>query len=95
MNHFKKWKLPSHKSTYVKYTSTNWENQAKKESITCAELKRWLDKAYARIVEKKYFDNHNKNINKTSDPKDCPDMVKSMWNVHIYATKEAMVVADI
>ena len=28
MNHFKKWELPSHKSTYVMYTLVDWEDFA-------------------------------------------------------------------
>ena len=41
------------------------------------------------------MDDRNRNLNKTSDPKDCPDMVKAMWDFHIYATKQAKVATDI
>ena len=85
MNHFLKWELPSRKSTYVMYSSADWEDFAKDKSITRAELESWLDKAYALTVEKKWMDDRNKKLNKTSDPKDCPDMVKAMWDSHIYA----------
>lgn len=95
MNHFKKWELPSRKSTYVMYTQKDWEDFAKEKKITRAELESWLDKAYATVVGKKWIDDRNKNLNKTSDPKDCPDMVKVMWDAHIYATKQTGVAADI
>ena len=78
MNHFLKWELPSPKSTYDMYSSADWEDFAKDKSITRAELESWLDKAYASTVEKKWMDDQNRNLNKTSDPKDCPDMVKEM-----------------
>ena len=51
MNHFKKWELPSHKSTYVMYSSTDWEDFAKEKSITHAELESWLDKANATTLQ--------------------------------------------
>ena len=95
MYHFLKWELPSRKSSYVMYSSAEWEDFAQDKSITRAELESWLDKAYASTVGKKWMDNWNRNLNKTSDPKYCPDMVKAMWNSHIYATKQAEVVADI
>ena len=41
------------------------------------------------------MDDRNRNLNKTSDPKDCPDVVKAMWDAHIYTTNQASVVADI
>ena len=78
MNHFKKWELPSQKSSYVMYSSTDWEDFAQDKSITRAELESWLDKAYASTVGKKWMENWNRNLNKTSDPKDFPDMVKAM-----------------
>ena len=40
------------------------------------------------------MDDRNRNLNKTSDLKDCPDVVKAMWNAHIYATNQASVVVD-
>ena len=95
MNHFKKWELPSCKSTYVIYTLANWEDFAQDKSITRVELESWLDKAYTTTVQKKWMDDRNRNLNKTYDPKDCPDMVKAMWDSHIYATKQAEVAADI
>ena len=54
-----------------------------------------MDKAYATIVEKKWLDDWNRNLNKTFDPKDYPDMVKAMWDSHIYATKQVEVAAVI
>ena len=78
MNHFKKFELPSRKSTYVMYSRKDWDNFTKKKSITCAELESWLDKAYATTVGKKWMDDWNRNLNKTSDPKDCPFVVKAM-----------------
>ena len=95
MNHFKKWKLPSRKSTYIMYSCADWDDFAKEKSITRVELESWLDKAYATTVGKKWMDDRNRNLNKTSNPKDCPDMVKAMWDSHIYATNQALVVADI
>ena len=95
MNHFLKWELPSRKSTYVIYSSADWEDFAKNKSITCAELESLLDKAYASTVGEKWMDNWNRNLNKTSNPKDCLDMVKAMWDSHIYATKQAQVGVDI
>ena len=95
MNHFLKWELPSRKSTYVMYSAKDWEDFAKEKSITRAELESWLDKAYASTVGKKWLDDRNRNLNKTSDPKDLPDMVKVMWDAHIYATKQAEVASDI
>ena len=59
------------------------------------ELESWLDKAYASTIGKKWMDDWNRNLNKTSDLKDCPDMVKAMWDSHIYATKQAEVAANI
>ena len=41
------------------------------------------------------MDDWNRNLNKTSNPKECPDMVKAMWDFHIYATNQASVAADI
>ena len=41
------------------------------------------------------MDDRNRNLNKTSDPKDCPDVVKAMWDAHIYTTNQASVAADI
>ena len=95
MNHFKKWELPSRKSTYVMYSCADWDDFAKEKSITRAELESWLDKAYALTVEKKWMDDRNRNLNKTSDLKDCPNVVKAMWDFHIYATNQASVAADI
>ena len=95
MNHFKKFELPSRKSTYVMYSREYWDDFAKEKSITRAEFKSWLDKAYATTVGKKWMDDRNRNLNKTSDPKDCPDVVKAMWDAHIYATNQALVAADI
>ena len=95
MNHFKKFELPSWKSTYVMYLHTDWDDFAKEKSITRAKLESWLDKAYATIVGKKWTDDRNRNLNKTSDPKDCPNVVKAMWDAHIYATNQALVAADI
>ena len=95
MNYFLKWELPSQKSTYIIYSSADWEDFAKDKSITRVELESWLDKAYTSTVGKKLMDYQNRNLNKTSDPKDYPDMVKAMWDFHIYATKQALVVADI
>ena len=43
----------------------------------------------------KWMDDRNRNLNKTFDPKDCPDVVKAMWDAHIYATNQASVAADI
>ena len=77
------------------YSSANWEDFAQDKSITRAELESRLDKAYASIVEKKWMDNRNRNLNKTSDPKDYLDMVKAMWDSHIYATNQALVAVDI
>ena len=59
------------------------------------DLESWLDKAYASIVVKKWMDDRNRNLNKTSDLKDCSDIVKAMWDSHIYATKQALVATDI
>ena len=95
MNHFKKFKLPIRKSIYVMYSREDWDDFAKKKSITRAELESWLDKAYATTVGKKWMDDLNRNLNKTSDPKDCLDVVKAMWDAHIYATNQASVAADI
>ena len=95
MNHFKKFELPSQKSIYVMYSHEDWDDFAKEKSITCAELESWLDKANATTVGKKWMDDRNKNLNKTSDSKDCLDVVKAMWDGHIYATNQALVVADI
>ena len=78
MNHFKKFELPRWKSTYVMYSRKDWDDFAKEKSITRSELESWLDKAYATTVGKKWMDDRNKNLNKTSDPKDCPDVVKAM-----------------
>ena len=48
------------------------------------------------IVEKKLSNNNrNTNMNKTSNPKDCPDMVKALWDLHIYATEQAKVAVNI
>ena len=41
------------------------------------------------------MDDMNRNLNKTSNPKDCPYMVKAMWDSHIYATKQGEVTTDI
>ena len=41
------------------------------------------------------MDNQNRNLNKTSDLKDCPNVVTAMWDAHIYATNQASVAADI
>ena len=95
MNHFLKWELPSRKSTYVMYSSMDWEDFAKDKSITRAELESWLDKAYASIVGKKWMDDRNRNLNKTFDPKNCPDIMRAIWNSHRYATNQASVAADI
>ena len=95
MNHFKKFELPSRKSTYVMYSWEDWDDFAKEKSITRAELESWLDKAYATTVGKKWMDDRNRNLNKTSDPKDCPDVVKAMWDAHIYTTNQASVAVDI
>ena len=95
MNHFKKWELPSRKSTYVMYSCTDWDDLAKEKSITCAELESWLDKVYATTLGKKWMDDQNRNLNKTSNPKDCPDVVKAMWDSHIYATNQTSVATDI
>ena len=38
MNHFKKFKLPSRKSTYVMYSCEDWDDFAKEKSITRGEL---------------------------------------------------------
>ena len=54
-----------------------------------------MDKPYASIVKKKWMDDWNRNLNKTFDSKDYPDMVKAMWDSHIYTTKQAEVAADI
>ena len=95
MNHFKNYELPSRKSTYIIYTSADWEDFVQDKSITRAKLESWLDKAYASTMGKKWMDDWNRNLNKTSDLKDCPDMVKAIWNSHIYATKQAEVAAII
>ena len=88
MNHFKKWKLPSRKSTYVMYSCVDWDDFAK-------EVKSWLHKAYVSTVGKKWMDDRNRNLNKTSDPEDYFDVVKSMWDFHIYATNQASIAVDI
>ena len=44
---------------------------------------------------KKWMDDWNRNLNKTFDPKDCPDVVKAMWDSHIYATNQASIAVDI
>ena len=95
MNDFLKWELPSQKSTYIMYSSADWEDFVQDKSITRAELESWLDKAYASTVGKKWMDDWNRNLNKTSNPKDCPNMVKAMWDSYIYATNQASVAADI
>ena len=95
MNQFLKWELPSWKSSYVMYSSADWEDFAKDKSITRAELESWLNKAYTSTMGKKWMNDWTRNLNKTFDPKDCPDMVKAMWDSHIYATKQAKVAADI
>ena len=77
------------------YLSADWEDFAKDKSISHVELESWLDKAYASIVGKKWMEDQNRKLNKTSDPKDCPDMVKAMWDSHIYATNQASVAAYI
>ena len=41
------------------------------------------------------MDDRNRNLNKTSDLKNCPDVVKAMWDAHVYATNQASVVVDI
>ena len=38
MNHFKKWKLPHRKSSYVMYSSADWKDFAQDKSITRTEL---------------------------------------------------------
>ena len=38
LNHFKKFELPSRKSTYVMYSREDWDDFAKEKSITHAEL---------------------------------------------------------
>ena len=95
MNHIGNWMLLSLKSSYVMYTSLDWENLAKEKSINRARPKSSPNKAYATTVGKKWLDDCNKNINKTSNPKDCSNMIKAMWNAHIYSTKEEEVVANI
>ena len=37
----------------------------------------------------------NRNLNKTSNLKDYPDIMKAMWDSHIYATKQALIAMDI
>ena len=59
------------------------------------EVESWLDKAYATTIGKKWMDDRNRFLNKTFDLKDCSDMVKARWDVHIYSTKQAEVVAYI
>ena len=87
--------MPSRKSSYIIYSSADWEDFVQEKSITHAELESWLDKAYASTMDKKWMDNRNRNLNKTFDLKDCPEMVKVMWDSHIYATKQGEVAADI
>ena len=41
------------------------------------------------------MDDWNRNLNKTSNPKDYLDMVKAMWDFRIYAKKQVEVAADI
>ena len=41
------------------------------------------------------MDDQNRNLNKIYDPKDCFDVVKAMWDSHIYTTNQALVAADI
>ena len=72
MNHFKKWELPSRKSTYIMYTFADWEDFAQDKSITCVELESWLGKAYTSTMGKKWMDDWNRNLNKTFDPKGLP-----------------------
>ena len=60
------------------YSSADWEDFAQDKSITRVDLESLLDKAYASTVGKKWMDDRNRNLNKTSDLKDCPDMVKAM-----------------
>ena len=95
MNHFKKFELPSRKSTYVMYSREDWDDFAKEKSITRVELESWLDKVYATTVGKKWMDDRNRNLNKTSDLKDFLDVEKAMWDAHIYATNQASVATDI
>ena len=73
----------------------DWDDFAKEKSITRVELESWLDKAYTTTVEKKWIGDRNRNLNKTSNPKDYPDVVKAMWDFHIYTTNQALVAADI
>ena len=54
-----------------------------------------MDKANATTLGKKWMDDWNRNLNKTSNPKDCPDVVKAMWDAYIYATNQTSVAADI
>ena len=95
MNHFKKFELPSRKSIYIMYSCEDSDDFAKEKSIIRTELESCLDKAYATTVGKKWMDDRNRNLNKTSNPKDCPDMVKAMWDAHIYAINQASVAEDI
>ena len=53
INHFKKFELPSRKSTYIMYSCKDWNDFAKEKSITRAKLKSWLDKGYTTTVGKK------------------------------------------
>jgi hypothetical protein len=94
MCHFEHHKLPNKKSSYTPYTAEAWDQFAHDKKIEHREISHWVDKALISTAGKQWLDGRVKPLNKTTDPKDCPELVKNMWENHIHSVHKSDVAND-
>ena len=95
MFHYQNHPLPSKKPEYIPYIAEEFKVFAAEKNITCAQLELWVDKSMATDSGKEWLEGRTKALNKTFDPNDYPEVVKSMWerfmNAHSEETVEAAI----
>jgi hypothetical protein len=94
MRHFEHHELPSKKSSYTPYTAEAWDQFARDKKIERKEISHWVDKALISAAGKQWLDGRVRPLNKTIDPKDCPESVKNMWENHIHSVHKSDVADD-
>ena len=74
--------LPSKEQSYVPYTDAEYDALTQRLHITETEISLWHGRLSKTDAGKTFFEKRGRNLNKSSNPKDCPQLLHSLWDAH-------------
>lgn len=86
LQHYKNYLLPMRKTEYNPYPESAWEEFAAERQITRKEVELWVNIAVEDPAGLKWLKSRTRPLNKTSDPRDCPQFVINTWKAFFYAS---------